>query len=61
MSKRSLTALATAIGILMVGYGMIRDQDLLFVIGLVIVIGAYIVIRSEIKASLKGKSSQHRE
>ncbi|MBW2027684.1 MAG: hypothetical protein JRH06_00185 [Deltaproteobacteria bacterium] len=58
MSRRFFTALAAAIGILMVAYGMIRDKDLVFVIGLVILVGVYIVIRREIKASLKDTSSQ---
>ncbi|MBW2063858.1 MAG: hypothetical protein JRJ03_02875 [Deltaproteobacteria bacterium] len=61
MSKKTFAVFATAFGVLTVAYGMIRDNDLLFVIGLIIVIAAYLVIRKEMKASLKDDSSERGE
>ncbi|MBW1997725.1 MAG: hypothetical protein JRJ29_07150 [Deltaproteobacteria bacterium] len=61
MSKKTFALFATAFGALTVACGMIGDNDLLFVIGTIILIAAYLVIRKEIKACLEKKSTEHRE
>jgi len=37
------------IGIVTVSYGMLTDNNLIFIIGLVFVIGAYLLIRKRLK------------
>ena len=41
------------IGIVAVSYGMLKDNNLVFIIGLLFVIGGYLLIRRKIKAHIK--------
>jgi hypothetical protein len=45
-----------AIGILAVAYGMIKDNDAVFIMGLIFVIGGYLLIRRKLKESIKRRS-----
>ena len=49
LHNNTLISLICVIGILAVSYGMLNDNDLVFIIGLVFVIGAYLLIRKRIK------------
>jgi len=41
------------IGIVGVAYGMLKDNNLIFIIGLLFVIGGYLLIRRKIKESIR--------
>jgi hypothetical protein len=46
-----------AFGISAVAYGMVKENNLVFLVGLVFVIAGYLLIRGKLKASLRGKDS----
>lgn len=52
-NEKIFTVVICLIGVLAVGYGMIRRNNIVFVIGLGFVIGAYLRIRKKLKESLK--------
>ena len=56
MKEKVLLILVCAAGLSAVFYGMAKDNDVVFIIGLLLVIGAYLVIRKRLKASLGGKT-----
>lgn len=41
------------IGIISVGYGMVMDSDGIFVLGIICVIAGYLLIRRQLKESLR--------
>jgi LPXTG-motif cell wall-anchored protein len=41
------------IGIVAVAYGMVKDNNLIFIIGLLFVIGGYLLIRRKTKESIR--------
>jgi len=41
------------IGIVAVSYGMLKDNDLIFIIGLLLVFAGYLLIRRKIKESIR--------
>ena len=49
LHNKTLISLICVIGIVAVSYGMLSHNDLIFIIGLVFVIGAYLLIRKRIK------------
>jgi hypothetical protein len=49
MKEKSFIILVCVIGILAASYGMIKDNNLIFVIGLFFVIGGYLMIRKKLK------------
>ena len=51
--KKSPTILICMIGIVGVAYGMFKDNNLIFIIGLLFVIGGYLLIRRKIKESIR--------
>ena len=55
MKEKVLLIFACAAGLSAVFYGMAKENDVVFIIGLLIVIGAYLVIRKRLKASLGGR------
>jgi hypothetical protein len=52
VKEKVLLIFACATGLSAVFYGMAKDNDVVFIIGLLLVIGAYLVIRKRLKASL---------
>jgi LPXTG-motif cell wall-anchored protein len=56
MKEKSLTILLCIIGVSVVSYGMIKDNDVIFIIGLLLVIGAYLLIRRKLKGAIKRKN-----
>jgi len=57
MIEKLLLAGACLAGVSAVAYGMARKNDILFVIGILIVIGSYLAIRRKLKAALRDKTS----
>ena len=55
MREKTLTVFLCVIGILAVSYGMIKDNNVIFIIGLLFVIGGYLLIRRRLKASIREK------
>ncbi|MGD2126659.1 MAG: hypothetical protein PVG99_11305 [Desulfobacteraceae bacterium] len=55
MKEKALIILVCLIGLLAVFYGMSKHNDVIFIIGLVFIIGGYLVIRKRLKASLRDK------
>lgn len=51
--KKSPAILICMIGIVAVAYGMLKDNNLIFIIGLLFVIGGYLLIRRKIKESIR--------
>ena len=58
MKEKSLTVLLCIIGVSAVSYGMIKDKDVIFIIGLLFVIGAYLLIRRKLKGSIKRENKK---
>ena len=57
MKEKLLLAVACLAGVSAVAYGMARKDDLVFAIGILIVIGSYLAIRRKLKAALRDKTS----
>ena len=56
MKEKALIVFLFMAGILMVSYGMIKDNNLIFSVGLMFVIGGYLIIRKKMKASIQDRS-----
>ena len=54
--EKTQTILVCVIGIVAVSYGMVKDNNLAFIIGLLFVIGGYLIVRKKLKASIRNKS-----
>ena len=54
--EKSLVGLVSLLGICAVVYGMAKENDAIFVIGLLLVIAGYILIRRRLKASAREKN-----
>ena len=50
-NEKILIILICVFGILAVGYGMATENDPVFVVGILLVIGGYLLIRRKLKAS----------
>jgi hypothetical protein len=55
MNTKILTILLCVIGLSSVSYGMAKDNDILFIVGLLFVIAGYIMIRKRLKAAIQNK------
>lgn len=55
--EKSLVGLTSLLGICAVVYGMAKENDAIFVIGLLLVIAGYILIRRRLKASAREKNA----
>jgi len=55
-NEKILIIIICVFGILVVGYGMATENDPAFVVGLLLVIGGYLLIRKKLKASGSKKS-----
>ena len=56
LNEKALTIVLCVIGVLAVAYGMTRPNHILFIIGLVFVIGGYLRIRKKLKESIQKKN-----
>jgi hypothetical protein len=57
MKERLFLSGACFAGVSAVAYGMAEENNTIFVIGILIVIGSYLVIRRKLKAALRDKTS----
>ncbi len=55
MNTKILTIFLSVIGLSCVSYGMVKDNDIVFIIGILFVIAGYIMIRKRLKASTRDK------
>ena len=53
IKEKLLIILMCVIGLAGVSYGMLKSSNAVFIIGVVLVIGGYLVIRKRLKASIK--------
>jgi uncharacterized membrane protein len=55
MNTKILTIFLCVIGLSSVCYGMVKDNDILFIVGILFVIAGYIMIRKRLKAAMQNK------
>jgi len=53
LTNKTPIILMCIIGVMAVSYGMLKDNDLIFIIGLFLVFGGYLLIRRKIKESVR--------
>ncbi len=51
--KKPLTILICMVGVSAVAYGMLKGNNLIFIMGMLFVIGGYVLIRRKIKKSIR--------
>ena len=56
MKEKSLIILLCAVGLGGIFYGMVKDNDIVFVGGIICVIAGYLVIRKRLKDSIREKT-----
>jgi hypothetical protein len=56
LKQKALIFIICTIGIVAVIYGMAKDDNVVFVIGIVFVIGGYLLIRRRIKEHIRDRS-----
>jgi len=56
LKEKILIGAACVFGVSAVAYGTVLKNDIVFVIGIVVVIGAYLAIRRKLKAALREKT-----
>ena len=55
MKEKILIILLSGFGLMAVLYGMARENNVIFILGLIFVIGGYILIRKRLKKSIQEK------
>jgi uncharacterized membrane protein YjjP (DUF1212 family) len=53
LKNKALVIIICMVGIVAVSYGMVRDNDFVFIIGIMLIIGGYLLIRRRIKAHIR--------
>ena len=56
-NEKALLACVCIVGIIAVAYGMSKENDLIFILGLLFIIAGYLLIRRKLKAN--GKKPYH--
>ena len=56
LKHKALILIICAIGIVAVSYGMAKDDNVIFVLGIVFIIGGYLLIRKRIKEHIRERS-----
>jgi hypothetical protein len=56
MREKAFIVCLCVFGIFAISYGMIKDNNAVFVIGLLFVIGGYLLIRRKLKESIRKRS-----
>lgn len=54
--EKAFIVFLCAAGVMLVAYGMVNKDNPLFIVGLVFVVGGYLLIRKELKQSIRDKS-----
>lgn len=52
-NEKPLLACVCIVGIIAVAYGMSKENDLIFILGLLFIIAGYLLIRKKLKANVK--------
>lgn len=52
-AEKNIAIVICVLGVLCVLYGMIKGNDVLFMVGLVFVVGGYLIIRRKLKGHAK--------
>jgi uncharacterized membrane protein len=52
LKKKALVIIIGALGILALSYGMLAKNNLVFIIGIVFIIGGYLLVRRKVKQHL---------
>jgi hypothetical protein len=62
MKQKILVLLLSFAGILGIFYGMRKEHDIIFVLGVIVVVAAYLLIRRKLKEGIaKGEGDKHDE
>lgn len=56
MKEKTLIVCLCVFGLLAISYGMFKENDMVFVIGVLFVIGGYLLIRRKLKESIRKRS-----
>ncbi len=56
MKEKTLIVCLCVFGLLAVSYGMFKENDMVFIIGVLFVIGGYLLIRRKLKESIRKRS-----
>jgi uncharacterized Zn finger protein len=56
LKEKALVVSICIIGVVAVSYGVAKDADVIFVIGIVFVIGGYLLIRRRIKKHIRERA-----
>ena len=59
MREKILTAFICLIGILAILYGMINKNNVIFIIGVLLVVAGYLLIRRKLKESIREKRGKN--
>jgi len=51
--NKAFVIIICIVGIVAVSYGMVKDNDVVFIIGIILVIGGYLLIRRRIKEHIR--------
>ncbi len=60
MKEKALMIILCVVGPIIVSYGMITDNDVIFIIGIIFVIAGYLMVRIRIKKSIREKERERR-
>lgn len=53
LKNKAFVIIICIVGIVAVSYGMIKDNDVVFIIGIMLIIGGYLLIRRRIKEHIR--------
>jgi LPXTG-motif cell wall-anchored protein len=56
MREKAIIICLCAFGVMAVSYGLIQENNAIFIIGLLFIIGGYLLIRRRLKESIKRRS-----
>ena len=60
MKEKAFIIILCIVGLVAVSYGMIKDNDVIFIIGIIFVIAGYLIIRTRIKKIIREKDGERR-
>jgi general stress protein CsbA len=60
MKEKAYIIILCVVGLVAVSYGMITDNDVIFIIGIIFVIAGYLIIRIRIKKLIREKKGERR-
>ena len=55
MNEKIVSVILCIFGLSAVSYGMIKENHLIFIVGLLFMIGGYLLIRKQLKAAIRNK------